>query len=572
MRVGIYASNQRVKTNKLVKLGQEDAQEEPLPHMPSESDLTEFESAVENTRSHMLSLKFYNEDNKLKLQNILAQGEFGLRKRKFSQDLVSPNDSVKRSKQTVDVPEEGVTPSSWTAANDAQETIRVAHPPHHEFVAINHHVQPADPIRRYQHEFVAINNHPQLPQDPHTQQQAPEHDASDSDDGVSVLGRVPLTNYSSSDGDSPSLEKRQPPDTTAEGEGALDMHYTLPHETTSQQDGPEGTFGVQYTLPHQVTLQQKGPGTAELDHTLSTDMSRDDHLDSVERAASITDSASLSNSSSKPSKKKPFSRRAKKSGTSMRPMLETPDSMEQRRASQSNLQPSSALEAVTTELPAPHSHKRQSFPPGTPLPSGTPFPSGAQSNDGRTLVRRTHWSTPQDGSSPRFVSGPFAQNLEEPERSVLPKSLFFQPAYQSSMLSETDTTAGAEQQALTVRPIAGVQVPSPPAETYASEELITNYLSKIFVEFDLDIDGHTYFKMIKLMDCCDVYKMHATVSKSFKDCLDGKVPTDFTFALRKGTYFIEAHEAYQNLWDKTVQSMVDEASEGRKNFVARVRV
>ena len=72
MRVGIYASNQRVKTNKLVKLGQEDAQEEPLPQMPSESDLTEFESAVEIPRSHVISLKFHNEDNKLKLQNILA--------------------------------------------------------------------------------------------------------------------------------------------------------------------------------------------------------------------------------------------------------------------------------------------------------------------------------------------------------------------------------------------------------------------------------------------------------------------------------------------------------------------
>lgn len=538
MRVNVYHGNQKHQANKLKA-----KQEAAAATAPSDSDLTEYESAVDSPQTLIMKIKFREEESKDKLRNILAQDEFNLRKRKASLADSPVDSSIKRSKHD----EELSSAPTWATANHTEETIRVAHPQRPVF-APEHH---AEDVTAISNSFVAVNSRresqEQGNQHQYQHQQMPAPEVSDTDDDVSAFGRAELSAHSSSDGGDQNL-----PETP--GDGVL-------------------TSGMQYTLDIPTRGQT---------HEAQTPVAQDEQL----KTQRPLDAFPLDPLGQLLSGKIPKSRRrAKKSKTSMRPMMnEGPVLSEESDGHPEEFQPRDSQ-----SLPSRPPIMKQSpvfCEQAPPIHEATIYDAAGNAHT-RTLVRRTHCHAsgkPEANTSSdkpevntnsnqqlhqltplstrtSVANAPFEQRVQITPLSATQalRQAHHQPHHQPHRLSGSpaDTLAGAlnPQHTPVASPLPSRQsitttMPSPSTDMPASGA------TNLFINFRLQLNGRSRQKVLDLTACSDVYKLHETVAARLKHALQGQTPSEIVFTINKDDeYAIEADEAGQITWRNFLQKL-----------------
>jgi hypothetical protein len=559
MRVKVYRGNQRHAELKAKERRDAEAAAAANASMSgpalSDSDLTDFDSHDEMP-SLVHTIRFSRDDSKAKLQTILKGEEFNLRKRKVTN---SPSKSIKRPKQS-SVPVEPVEQfynqniSSWTTANP--EIIHVdnghellvaaaATGPSHGFVAVNQTKQPEQPVQ------------PVRPV-----QVVPE--ISDSDENVSLLGETAM-NQPSSEASSPNNETHPLPDTP--GEGVL-----LP---------------TQYSLP-QDAVQPNGmtPKAAQRLHEYQRALAEV----SADVTAEVSVEASVEASSQpQPSDKfipwpKISKRRAKRSKTALRPMLDN-DDMD--LSTQDDKDPSTQDGQSTTELPSRPSIS--DLPPQQEKSIASVDDNG--NTDSRKLMRRTHVHTPAADPAKRATSTvPTSTSTVPTSTPISTQKRTYQTPYADahpplptpqSVSNSADAVLGAANSH--PAPINSPLTASGPtiinqhmtsaADMPLSAKLITTHFANTFIKFTLPVPNRpSENKRIKLADCYDAPALHQAVINRFKHTLAGQVPSEVVFTFANENFPVEVDECGQSTWDDCMQTVVDNAAPGTCPIVASVRV
>ncbi|KAI5197744.1 hypothetical protein E4T39_07120 [Aureobasidium subglaciale] len=533
MRVTIYRSNQRHAENK--RRAAEAAAAAGVTSQsppPEDTDLTDFDHSTV-TPSLLYKIKPESEEGKVRLQEILKSDEFNLRKRKLQID--SPMGSVKRSKQPKSTPiKDGYIHHmpTWTTTN--HETIHVANPQHLEsghdllFAAA---LGPANG-------FVPVNQ-PQQNEQPVQQQQV-----LDSDGDGSVIGRAAFSLHSS-EASSPT-NAENPPLPHTPGEGVLLSQYSLPQDATFRKEEDETT-------------------------TKSTTQQASEHAPDMTTEASAPQ-ASLESLPWSQVKK----RRAKRSKTSLRPML---DNEVTNNAPELSARGSQTMNGLPTRLPTSDSE--------SPVPTNDNASTGS-----RRLLRRTHVSTPasepskHEATTPSVTATPDVQLPNtQPEKHLTPlstQSRTYQTPYadvQPPQPAATPNSFGTPS--LHPAPVESPFAPlaptvinkqMPTGDMPLSAQLITAHFPRTFVKFNLTVNNRSSLKMIKLADCFDAVTLHETVNNRFKHTLAGLVPSEIIFTFNDTDYDIGADEGGQILWEEFLQTLVDTAFQGTCPIVAEVRI
>ncbi|KAI5242227.1 hypothetical protein E4T43_04945 [Aureobasidium subglaciale] len=538
-RVSIYRSNQRHAENRRREAAAAAAAgvTSGIPPPPGD-DLTDFDnSTVAPSLVHTIKLE--SDEGKARLQDILKNEEFNLRKRKEQTD--SPLDSIKRLKQAKSTPIKDRYVHhmpTWTTTN--HETIHVANPQHLEnghallFAAASGPANGSSPV-----------NHTQQNEQPmqHQQQQALE-----SDDDGSVIGRAAFSLHSSEASSPTNAENLHLPDTP--GEGVLPSQYSLPQDTTSRVEGDETTTGP----------------TAQKVPDCPTGMPLEESAPQISRE-------SLPWSQVK-------KRRAKRSKIALRPMLDNEDTNNTPELSGRGSQ---AMDGLSKRLPIANSE--------SPMPTDE-----NASTESRRLVRRTHVRTPASEPSkhvattssvaaspsiqlpktqqekpltplptqPRTYKTPYAdvQPLQPTQQPAATPNIFATPGLHSAPVDSPFTNLAP----------ATINQQSSTGNTSLSAKLITRHFGKTFVKFNLTANNRSSLKMIKLTDCLDAVTLHETINNRFKHTLAGLVPSEIIFTSNDTDYDIGADEGGQILWEEFLQTLVDTAPQGTCPIVAEVRV
>jgi hypothetical protein len=546
MRVKVYRSNQRhaelkAKDKRDAEAAAAAATAAANPSISdsqlSDSDLTDFDSHDEMP-SLVHTIKFTEDNSKAKLQEILKGEEFNLRKRKVATN--SPSKSIKRPKQST-VPVEPVEQiynqniSTWTTTNP--EITHVASPSQLN----NGHDLLVAAASGQSHGFVSVNQTKQTEQTMQPVQfvqSGPE--ISDSDEGASLPGPTALNSHMSN-ASSPNNENHHLPETPGEGV-LLPTQYSLPQDAA--QSNEMTPKAAQRLLEYQQAL------------------------------AEVTAEAS---SQTQPSDKfiswpKINKRRAKRSKTALRPMLNDDDMDLSIQDSQS-----------TTELPSRPSIGTTDLPPQQEEPLASV--DNHDNTDSRKLMRRTHVHTPAAEPSRRAISAvPTATPVSTQRRPYqTPYADVHQPfPTPQSVTSSADAVPGAanphpapiDSPLVASGPtIINKQVPPPPADTPLSAQLITNHFANNFIKFTLPVpNGPSENKWIKLVDCYDAHALHQAVITRFKHPLAGQTPSEIVFTFDNENFPVEADECGQGTWDGFMQTVVDSAPPGTCPIVASVRV
>lgn len=543
MRVKVYRSNQRHAELKAKERREAEAAAAAahasitLDHPLSDSDLTDFDSH-DDLPSLVHAIKFTQDDSRAKLQEMLKEDEFNLRKRKVATD--SPSKSIKRPrKSTVPVepaepvepvePIESVEPaahgyvqniSTWTTD---PENIDVASPAR---LNNGHELLVAAASGR-SHGFVSVNN-----TEHNVQPMPPVQSASYEDPSVSESALNPSVSNASS----PNNDTQHLPETP--GEGVL-MH-------------------TQYSLPQEVPQSEEIAKSAQ--HL---------HPDGYQQIAGVSAQPS---SQPQPSDKfipwpKISKRRAKRSKTALRPMLDH-DDME--------------LSVQDGVPPAPAT-------PAAPVEDN-------ENTDSRKLMRRTHVRTP--------VAAAAAEPTQRATSSVptsIPVSTFTpvstqKRTYQTPYADAHPPLPTPQSASTSVDAILGaanphpVTMPSPlvasasttinnnnhtppSADMPLSAQLITAHFAQTFVKFTLPLpNGRSANKMIKLTDCSDAFALHRAVINRFKHALAGQIPSEIVFTSANEDYEIEADECGQHTWNEFMQTVIETTPPGTCPIVALVRI
>ncbi|KAG9645808.1 hypothetical protein KCU64_g10777, partial [Aureobasidium melanogenum] len=561
MRVKVYRSNQRhaelkakEKREAEAAAAAANASTNDPDHALSDSDLTDFDSHDE-TPSLVHVIRFEGDESKAKLQEIFKAGESSSRKRKFKTD--SPLSSVKRSKQSR-VPSEPIEPShsqhmpTWTTTN--ADMIRVASP----FHLGNGHDLLVAAASGHTHGFVPVNR-------PEQNEQPVQH-VSDSDEDGSVLGRTALSLHSS-DGSSPNNESHHLPETPGEGV-LLHTQYALPQDTApSAQTSGSSPKPSQHEQPNQE-------GVAPI-----SEMSPEATLQPQATDKFIP-------------WPKLNKRRAKRSKTALRPMVNTEEMEPPAQASQS-----------LTEVPSRHPPSVPELPPTPQQDESFASVDDESSTESRKLMRRTHVRTPATESSKRVTDHTSTATPSAPQHNpqqinhLTPLSTHTQTrTYQTpyanphppvptpqSVPTSVDAVLGAVN--LHPAPIDSPLIMSgptpttmnkqmpPPTDMPVSAQIITNHFANTFVKFTLTANGRSSYKNIKLADCFDAVALHQKVSHRFKHGLSGQAPAEIVFIFADEEFGIDTpDESGQSLWDEFMQMIVNKAPAGTCPITAEVRV
>lgn len=564
MRVKVYRSNQRhaelkakeKREAELAAAAAANANTSTNDPALSDSDLTDFDSH-EETPSLVHVIKFETDESKTKLQEIFKSEEFNLRKRKLKTD--SPLSSAKRLKQPR-VPSEPVEPSysqhipTWTTTND--DMIRVASPLHLD----NGHELLVAAASGYTHGFVPVNR-------PEHNEQPAQH-ISDSDDDGSVLGRTALSLHSS-DGSSPNNESHHLPETPGEGV-LLHTQYALPQDTAPSVQTNES---IPKSTQHEQPIQEAVAPAPEMSSEATSQ-------------PQVTDKFIPWTKLSK--------RRAKRSKTALRPMVNPEDIEPVPQANQSQI-----------ELPT---RQPLSIPDLAPTPQrDESFASvdDENSTESRKLLRRTHVRTPATETAKHTTDNtsmatPSAPQHNTPQINHLtPLSTHTQiRTYRTPYANphphppvptpqSVPTSVDAVLRAVSSHPapidspltmsgptptIMNKQMPIP-ADMPVSAQIITNHFANTFVKFTLTVNGRSSHKNIKLADCFDAVALHQTVNNRFKHGLSGQAPSEIVFTFADEEFGIDTpDESGQSLWDEFMQMIINNAPSGTCPITAAVRV
>ena len=557
MRVKVYRSNQRHAELKAKEKREAEAaaaaNASTLDHPVSDSDLTDFDSHDE-LPSLVHAIKFTNDDNRVKLQEILKGEEFNLRKRKVATD--SPSKSIKRPrKSTVPVePFEPVEPveqgyvqdlSTWTTTNP--EITHVASPSR---LGNGHELLVAAASGR-SHGFVSVN---QTEQTDHINAVPPlqsGQETSNSYKDPSVLEAAVL-NPQMSDASSPNNENENHSLPETPGEGVL-LH-------------------TQYSLPQDVAQPSKEtPKSAQ-------------HLDDYQQA--LSEVSAQPSSQPQPSDKfipwpKISKRRAKRSKTALRPMLDHDDMELSVQDGQDMTDLPSRPSSGPSDLPPPVPQQEAHLAPFAPIEVPAPIEDN-ENTDGRKLMRRTHVRTPAAEPSQRTtVTVPAFTPVSTQKRTYQTPYADARPPLPTPQSASADAVLGAvNPQLATMHSPIVASAPTtintqqqPSADMPLSAQLITTHFAQTFVKFTLPLsNGRSANKMIKLADCSDAFALHRAVINRFKHALAGQVPSEIVFTSANEDYEIEADECGQHTWDEFMQTVVDTAPPGTCPIVASVRV
>ncbi|KAH0370714.1 hypothetical protein KCU65_g2311, partial [Aureobasidium melanogenum] len=559
MRVKVYRSNQRHAELKAKEKREAEAAAAAAAanvstndHALSDSDLTDFDSHDE-TPSLVHVIKFESDEGRAKLQDIFKAEEFSLRKRKFKTD--SPLSSAKRSKQSR-IPSEPIEPSqlmpTWTTTN--ADMIRVASPSHFG----HKHDLLVAAASGHTHGFVPVNQ-------PEQSEQPVQH-ISDSDEDGSVLGRTAMSLHSS-DGSSPNHESHPLPETPGEGV-LLHTQYALPQDTAPSAQ----TSDTAPKFPQHEQPVQEG----------------------VAPIAEMSPEATL-----QPQATDPFipwpklnKRKAKRSKTVLRPMVNTEE-----------MEPPASASQSLTEVPTTHLPGLPNLPP-TPQ-QDEPFASVDDDNstESRKLMRRTHVRTPATESTKRTTDNTSTATPSAPPQNTQQINHFtplstqtqtrtYQTPYANShppvptpqsIPTSSDAVLGAVNSH--PAPIDSPFTMSGPIPTIVkkqmlsqtdmpvSAQIITNHFANTFVRFTLTVNGRPSHKNIKLADCLDVVALHQKVNNRFKHGLAGQVPSEIVFTFDDEEFGVDTpDESGQGLWDEFMQMVVNNAPAGTCPITAAVRV
>jgi hypothetical protein len=544
MRVKVYRSNQRhaelkAKDKRDAELAAAAAANASISDPTlSDSDLTDFDSHDEMP-SLVHTIRFAQDDSKVKLQEILKGEESNLRKRKVTTH--SPSKSIKRPRQST-VPVEPVEQvynqniSTWTTTNP--EITHVASPSHLD----NGHELLVAAAAGQSHGFVSVNQTKQTEQSVHPVQFAQSGlETSDSDEGASIPGKSALNSHMS-DASSPNNENHHLPETPGEGV-LLHTQYSLPQDAT--QSSEMTPKAAQRLLEYQRAL-------AEVNAEASSQPQPSDKFIPWPKINK---------------------RRAKRSKTALRPMLNDDDM-------DLSIQDSQSI----TELPSRPSSGITDISPQQEEPLVSV--DDVNNADSRKLMRRTHVHTPAAEPSKRATS---------PVPASTPISLIQRRPYQTpyadvpqplptpqSVPSLADAVLGAPtpHPAPIDSPLVASgptfiteQVPPSQADTPLSAQLITNHFIKTFVKFTLPLaSGLSESKWIKLSDCLDASALHRAVISRFKHPLAGQLPSEVVFRFANENFPVEADECGQRTWDECIQAVVDSAPSGTCPITASVRL
>ncbi|KAH0294049.1 hypothetical protein M436DRAFT_81901 [Aureobasidium namibiae CBS 147.97] len=521
MRVKVYRSNQRHAELKAREKREAEvaaaANTITLDHPLSDSDLTDFDSHDE-LPSLVHAIKFTTEDGKAKVQEILKGEEFNLRKRKVATD--SPSKSIKRPrKSTVPVePFEPVEPvdqgyvqdiSIWTTTNP--ESTHVASPPRLD----NGHELLVAAASGRSHGFVSVN---QTEQTEHNVHPMPPVQS-----GPEVPDSYDVMNPHMSNSSSPNNENHNLPETPGEG-ALLHTQYSLPQDK-------ETSLSAQHVHDHQRALPE------------------------------VFEPSSQPQTSDKfipwPKINK---RRAKRSKTALRPMLND-DDMEL-----------SAQDAQSmTELPSRPSSGPSDLPPQQEAPLASPALVD-DSESSRKLMRRTHVRTPAAEPNVATFTPVSTQKRSYQTPYAHPPLSTPQSVSTSAVLDATNPHPATLHSPLVASTPTIAHMP-PSADTPLSAQLITNHFAQAFVKFTLPLpNGRSANKMIKLTDCSDAFALHQAVIHRFKHALAGQIPSEIVVTSANEDYEIEADECGQHTWNEFMQTVVDTAPPGTCPIVALVRV
>ncbi|KAI4745564.1 hypothetical protein E4T50_04049 [Aureobasidium sp. EXF-12298] len=557
MRVKVYRSNQRHAELKAKEKREAEAaaaaNASTLDHPLPDSDLTDFDSHDEMP-SLVHAIKFTRDDTKAKLQEIVKNDEFNLRKRKHTTD--SPSKSIKRPRKST-VPVEPVEQdhnqnvSAWTTTNPEITHVASFSGPGNE------HELLVAAASGHSHGFVAVNQTAQSVQPAQIVQQVQE--ISDSDEDPSAPQRT-APNQQSSDGSSPNNETHQLPDTPGE-DVRLPTQYSLPQDAAkSSEMTPEA---AQRLKDYQQAL-------AEVSAEIASEPQVSDKFIPWPKISK---------------------RRAKRSKTSLRPMLDN-DGME--LSAQDGQSP--------TQLPSRPSFDIPNLPPqqeGAQQEGPNASPDDIDNTDSRKLKRRTHVRTPAAEPSKRATSTiPTTTPISTQKRSYQTPYADAHPPLPTpqSVSSSADAVLGAPNpQLASVDAVLGAVNPQlapmdsplvassgptvinkqmpPPANMPLSALLITNHFAHTFVKFTLPVsNGLPENKMIKLADCFDAVALHQAVINRFKHALAGRIPSEIVFTFANQNYVVDADESGQYTWDDFMQTVVDNAPAGTCPIVASIRV
>lgn len=525
-------------------------------HALSDSDLTDFESHGE-TPSLVHVIKFETNGSKTKLQELLGTEEATLRKRKLKTD--SAPSSVKRSKQPR-MPSEPIEPSysrhipTWTTTND--DMIRVASPLRLE----NGHELLVAAASGHTHGFVPVNRPKQNEQ--------PVQNTSDSDEDGSVLGRTALSLHSS-DGSSPNNESHHLPETPGEGV-VLHTQYSLPQDTVP---GAQTSESVSKSTQHEQPVQEAVAPAPKMSSEAPSQ-------------PQVTDQFIPWTKLNK--------RRAKRSKTVLRPMVNSEDMESAPQASQS-----------LTELPTRQPPSMPELPPTPQQDESFASVGDENSIESRKLMRRTHVLTPATESAKRMTDNTSMATPSVPQHNtqqtnhLTPLSTYTQtrtyrtpyanpPPYPTaptpqSVPTSVDAVPGAVNShpvpidsPLTVSgptPTSMDKQMLPPTDMPVSAQIITNHFANTFVKFTLTVDGRSSHKNIKLADCFDAVALHQKVNSRFKHGLSGQVLSEIVFTFADEEFGIDTpDESGQSLWDEFMQMVVNKAPPGTCPITAAIRV
>lgn len=520
-----------------------------LAHPPSDSDLTDFDSHDE-LPSLVHAIRFTQDDSRAKLQEILKGDEFNLRKRKVAD---SPSKSIKRPRKST-VPVEPFEPaepveqgyvqdiSTWTTD---PENIDVAGPSR---LNNGHELLVAAASGR-SHGFVSVNQtgHPEQNVHPMPLVLSGKED---SYEDPSVHGMA-VVDPQMSDASSPNNENHNLPETP--GEGVL-LH-------------------TQYSLPQDVAQpSEETPKSAQ-------------HLDDYQRALA----SAQPSSQPQPSDKfipwpKISKRRAKRSRTALRPMLDHDDTELSVQDGQSMTDLPSRPSSGPSDLPPLAPQQEVHLAPFAPIEAPASVDDN-ENTDSRKLLRRTHVRTPAaEPSQHTTVTVPTFTPVSTQKRTYQTPYADAHPPLPTpqsvSASASADAVLGAvNPQFATMHspivasaPIINNQM-SPSADMPLSAQLITRHFAQTFIKFTLPLpNGRSANKMIKLTDCSDAFALHQAVMNRFKHALAGQVPSEVVFTSANEDYEIEADECGQHTWDEFMQTVVDTAPPGTCPIVALVRV
>jgi hypothetical protein len=199
----------------------------------------------------------------------------------------------------------------------------------------------------------------------------------------------------------------------------------------------------------------------------------------------------------------------------------------------------------------------------------------------RKLMRRTYVHVPSTQASDYVTStAPTSKSTStQPRLSQTPytDTHSYSPTQQSASNSDGSINAVDPDPA----PVCSALIASGPTllnkqtarldHVALSAQLIANHFPNEFVKFTIPgIDGLAENKWMKLADCYDVTAMHQTVIDRFRHPLAGRLPSEIVFILTNESFAIEADDCGQRTWDEFVQTVVDSAPPGTCPITASV--